>query len=156
GMASSVTAVAGVAILLLQYTRRRTTLARTMGIAFLLLAGMLFAYLPRGSTFALQCKLSEARPDAVGAAIHFAPRGEQFPTGRVAWSPANTTAVAIPLTVSGIPEGARARFEQLEFEIAGLEGNRWKTAVQPRTGPRDKFPVKAYLWPGDQNTGWQI
>src|SRR5262249_49175630 len=79
GMSSPVTGVAGIAILLLQYTRRRTPLARTMGIASLLLAGMLFAYVPRASTFALQCKLSEAKPNALAAAIRFAPQAGQLP-----------------------------------------------------------------------------
>jgi hypothetical protein len=116
-------AVTGVAIILLQYSRRRTEWARILGFATLLVAMALFMYLPKEFTSEVQCALSRAEIDTRKVSTQLAPGRHPSPL----WfeSP-NRELVAIPISVAGMRDGDSVRWELLALEIADTHGSRWK------------------------------
>src|SRR5439155_1011099 len=99
-----------VAVLVLQYARRRTILSRALAGAALVLAAALFVFTPREDTFALQCALSPISAASRAPSIHIAPRSEEPPSGlRQVFSPKSVVTLAIPIELSGITDGVKAR-----------------------------------------------
>src|SRR5438132_184882 len=79
GLALLTVAVAAVAVVVLQYARRRTIFSRTLAVAGLLIAAVLFACMPRNYTFALQGALSPVPVWSGSTSLHIAPRSEEPP-----------------------------------------------------------------------------
>lgn len=148
-------ALAAIAIVLLQYCTRRTTLSRILGVAAGLIAGALFVYISPEYTFTLRSAISPAHAEL---SLHLAPRQEELPRGW-AGSP-NRVTVALPIAISGIPESARARFEQLALEIVGPNGDRYRTAKSAVYAPFEKVMLEAYFLPSpfdnSQTPTWLI
>jgi hypothetical protein len=146
-----VLAVFGTAIVWSQYAHRWTAASRAMGLAAILLAASLFAYLPHSYTSALGCKPSPAPADGRALSIRLSSRNQPGPAARF---PRNIEQIRIPVVLSGIPEGVEAQFDQLTFEIIGPRGERWG-ANQERVR-WDVNTVGGWLWIEHPNgEGWQ-
>jgi len=157
GLALLAFAVAAVAVLVLQYARRRTILSRALAGAALVLAAALFGFTPREDTFALQCALSPISAASRAPSIHLAPRSEEPPSGlRQVFSPKSVVTLAIPIEVSGIPDGVQARCEQLGLEIASPRGDLYRAAALSRYVRPQGNTFQASISPYDRNPAWQI
>jgi hypothetical protein len=123
-------AVAGAAILSLQYFRRRANLARGLAVAALLAAGLIYIFIPREYVFRTQCALWGLRvypqPASTGVVIVRDPVVEQHLTRGLFRT---TALLSIPVQLSGMDQtiGASGRYsEQLDLEVIGMNGAKWK------------------------------
>src|SRR6266850_1738970 len=139
------------AIVMLQYARRWTAPSRALGLTAVLVAGMLFMYLPHSLSASLGCGLSQAPAAGHTLSIRLTPRNEPGPYGGY---PRNIEQIRIPVVVSGIPENTTVEFDPLAFAIIGPGGERWE-ANQPRER-LDAETVSGWLWVERANgEGWQ-
>jgi hypothetical protein len=129
GIALLILAAAAACILTLQYARRKTFAARTAGIAAMTAAILLFAYVPRRSTAAVQTKLAPLSGINVSLRIVEMPsyeaRGPVFGT---------RVEIAPPIEITGLPPDAFATLEQLSLEINA-----------PGEAPIHAAPVSPYI-----------
>ena len=140
-------------IVYFQYSRRWTAPSRAIGLAAILIAGTLFAYLPRSYTFALGCELARKPADGRAFSVRLASRNEPAPHDRY---PHNFEQVRIPVVISGIPEHAEVEFDQLAFDIIGPHGESWKMNRSPAIERGGPGSVNSWLWMQHPNgEGWQ-
>ena len=111
------------AIVMLQYARRWTAPSRALGLTAVLVAGMLFMYLPHSLSASLGCGLSQAPAAGHTLSIRLTPRNEPGPYGGYR---RNIEQIRIPVVVSGIPENTTVEFDPLAFAIIGPGGERWE------------------------------
>ncbi|MBZ5580339.1 MAG: hypothetical protein LAP40_27605 [Acidobacteriia bacterium] len=115
-------AAAGMAILYLQYQRRRTLLGRALAAIALAAGVLLYRSLPWPAAFQLQSQLS-AQPEA-GSAIHVALNSaaaifaQPVPRG-------NDALLHIPLSVSGVRSGVDVRFDGAAVTVRSAGGRKW-------------------------------
>jgi hypothetical protein len=121
---------AGLAIVLLQYTRRRTGYSRALGLGAILAAGALFTVLPKQFCAMVRYALPTGEAGRHQVAIRLG-SGKYRPAMPRQPQP-NRESVAIPIVVAGMPEVTRVRWEPLTFELAGAHGFRWNTVVLAR------------------------
>ncbi len=131
----------GTVIVLLQYSRRRTALSRLLGLGAILLAGMLFLYLPRSYTSAFG---SEAFPvPANGHASSVRVTSRDKPASYDGFR-RNVAQFRIRVIISGIPQDAEVEFDKLAFEIRSPRGESWKM----------NLPADPRRWGADTVSGW--
>jgi hypothetical protein len=130
-----------VAIIAMQYSTRRTYLARTVGVAAIVLGAASFAYIPSERTLALQCDMSPGKGDTQGFALTLNPGGE------LPWYPGSSRrmTVAIPVTLTGIPAEGRTIAQALDLTVSCQDGQVWKPS-------REQAPLSLR----DSGTGWQM
>jgi hypothetical protein len=121
-------AAAAILILLFQYTRRYTLLSRVTGAAGVAAAALLFFYLPKETTFGMEC--AEGRAPA-GVTIRFDPSQTLPPT----ILPRSRFTATLPIRVDGIADPKLANFDMLELEIELPDGTRWRTVAAGRHAP---------------------
>ena len=111
-------AAAAIAVLWLQYRRRRTLVSRTVGAAAAIAAGLWYAFAGPAYTFALRSTFS---PSGSDLALHLdtGPR-----TASPAWGFGNRLTVAIPISISGVPAGSQVRLVPLRLQVTGPDGAR--------------------------------
>ena len=144
GIAITPIAAASVAVMMLQYARRRVVLSRWIGIGAAGGAAALYALLPVTSTAAVRCALSPGTPSAGSLAIQFAP---DAPPPVLYRSASASRGVLVPLRISGAPSDVTTRFRQLALEIESRDGRRYgwrRYGTVPRWAPTDSS-VAAYL-----------
>jgi hypothetical protein len=111
-----VLAVAAIAILWLQYRRRRTLVSRTVGAAAAIAAGLWYAFAGPAYTFALRSTFS---PSGSDLALHL-DTGPRVPNP--AWGAGTWPTVAIPISISGVPAGSQVRLELLRTRVTAPGG----------------------------------
>jgi len=152
----AVIAAAAGGITLLQFTRRRTGAARVIGIASALAAGTMSAYMPVTYTFALR---SAMQPGPAQAVLRLVPPEERSSVPAPLWSGSEMITAALPVAISGIPHSAEYRVEQLEVEIVGPHGERYRTPKRSSYRPFDKVMLDTYMWSPkseDRSPSWLI
>lgn len=135
-------AITGAVMLFLQYSRRRTNLARGLAAVGLLGAGLTCIFVPREYVFRTQCVLLGLRiapqPASMGAVIGKKPNVRQHRTRALS---GNTAILWIPLRLSGMDQtlGMRGRYsEQLDLELIGSNGEKWRGPYFSFSGPFSK------------------
>lgn len=131
-------AVAALAIIWLQYRRRRAVLGRTVGIVVALLAGALTGLVPGSADYRARAML-HAAPGPVSLQLR-----PQVPwPGAVFWP--QRTGCVIPVTLKGIPAGAEYRIATLSLTVTTSDGRRFEsTTVTPRN-QFDKIQLDARI-----------
>jgi len=121
-------AVVAIAVFCLQYARRRTHLARTLAVAALLAAALVFALLPREYVFRVQCLLDgapvQSQPSSATVSIE-----TELVAGRDRpLLPVGAVELRIPVRVSGLgqpPGTGVVDVEQLGMHVQGPNGEQW-------------------------------
>ncbi len=130
-LVAALTLVAAAAILLLQYSRRRTWLSRGIVVVALVIAAFL-TYMPGWHTaFALQSRLSGQQVAATVVRIAFDPaRDPRTPTlmpERWTLFRPDVTPVPIPVRVTGIPPGMALYGDRAALTVSAPNGERWRS-----------------------------
>ena len=143
GLPLLVVAALALAIVWLQYARRRTVVARLAGIAALLIAAALYAWVPRSFTAAVECALSPAPLPASSLSLRVEPER----THQVFYSsPGRTVSVVIPIAFSGVPEGVYyRRLEQIALDVIAAGGERIAAGPAQRPSGPERPPLIAYF-----------
>ena len=121
-------AVMGSIILCVQYARRRTALARSVAVAALVAAGLVYVFIPSEYVFRAQCGMSGLQilpqPASAVVALAKAPGVRE----RRPLAVQGIVLLSIPVLVSGLdlaPGTNIGVVDQLALEIAGANGERW-------------------------------
>jgi hypothetical protein len=141
-------ACGAVVVIAVQYARRRTRLSRIIGLATAVFAGLLFSYLQPALTAHASAAL---HPAHATISLHLAPATAELPPGlRFSLSQSSPVQVAIPIAVSGIPDGVEVRPTQLTLEVAVPGGRRYRTSSPYRSDER--VDMDASLYASGNNT----
>jgi hypothetical protein len=142
-------AIGAAAVIAVQYARRRTRLSRIIGLGAAVFAGLLFSYLQPALTARATAALHPAHA-ALSLRLSHSPA--EFPPGlRYALSQTAPVQVAIPIKISGIPDGIELRTAQMTLEVAAPGGGRYRTPETYRSDER--VDVDANLFPSGVNAG---
>jgi hypothetical protein len=157
GFALSAVVLGAAAIVVVQYARRRATLARAIGGAALIAGAMVHLWLPREFSAVLQCGASPGDTIRDPVSVRFAP-GQHLVSGETPFPrwPGTNVIVAVPIEVSGLRQDTIAHFGQVALEVTGPSGQRFKAEWPTRTAPSRKIPFTGYIWPPNQPPKWQI
>jgi hypothetical protein len=139
------------AAVLLQYSRRRVALARTLAIAVFASAVLLAGYVPQRSITAAGC--SGGSEVAIRMSQHGHPDLARF-----SYSQPGMVSIAIPIAATGIRSGEISRFGLLSFEVKNEFGEHWSVSdmsIRPGGGPppRPDFLASMYMVEGEA-VGW--
>ena len=132
---TAVLAIAAVSIVLLQYRRRRTTLARIVAVSGGLAAGVLAALGVLGSLPPFGARTA-AVPEVIGAAptVGSAP-GSRIRMACYGETGAPRVYVDIPVVTSGFPKADHLGFTGLSVEVTGPNGVRYGNRPHVRFAP---------------------
>ena len=147
-------ATGAIAIVALQYFRRKTNRARFIGLAVACIAAAIFSWMPQTILWAARAEASRPR-EALSLAL--APGTLQSAFRRVGW-PVWRETVMIPLKLSGLPAGQRYRLEQLELEIVDADGQVYRWQPRYRYGAFERVLIDALIqrWPGPEDVSWLV
>jgi hypothetical protein len=152
-------AAGAIAVLMIQYVRRRTTVARILGIFSAALALILFAYVPRETTASVACSLSSGDADTRAVDVRMAGSREVPEQLRYLWSTDSGVRIALPLEVSGLPTDRVMRVEQLALEISLPGGERFRAAGDSRYSRAARpllFTASWTSYPSDTGPSYQL
>ena len=120
-LVGAVLAAAAIAVIPWQFARRKTWPSRLVGLAGVLVAELLLAFLP--SMFLARVR---AAVNPAGANISFhlrtvsmADLHSRIVGNPLFWAPAGLVAMAVPLNVMGFPKGTRGLFDQEMLDLIG-------------------------------------
>jgi hypothetical protein len=155
-LALAALASGSVAVALLQYARRRTTVSRAVAVAAALVAALVYGWMPREVSAAARCALSPAWTTGSAISIRFSP-GREAPPDIVRYYPRwrDGVMIAIPVDLSGVSANVPAHFAQLAFEIEGGHDGRYEMRWPTRAEPAPKSLLEAWLHPYD-HPAWQV
>lgn len=120
---------ASAAILLVQYVRRQTRLSRGI-LAAALLIGVFLAWMPGWHmAFALQTRLGGQHVADTVARIAFDPARDPRtrPTDGSEWPGQNVYGIAIPVRITGIPDGMALYSDRATVSVETPAGRRWNS-----------------------------
>src|SRR6202022_2722875 len=126
-----VLALSAIAVLLCQYSKRKSTFARALAVFGLSLAVALPLLLPRSAFYNLQFELSSLTANESAVHIALDPTRSR-PTARTTDHLAATAEVDLPLQVTGAPEGLDLIADYLTVTIERSEGKTWQDAGRAR------------------------
>ena len=145
-LAALVLALPACALVLVQYARRRTVPARIAGTAAVVLAGLLFGYLP--STFTNRVRAMLYPAHVIVVHLSSSPQ-ESYPYNSDNGS--GPVQVGLPLTVSGLSATSDVQFGRPTLEIVGPEGQRYRTPARSPSRNFATIDLDAYTNFGLQN-----
>ena len=125
----AVLAPATLAILVWQYARRKTTFARSLAVAAVVLVALGNSLLPWTAAFALQSRLSRLPVDPASLRIDF-DSAKQW-AARALIEKGDRVWVEIPIKIAGIPAGMSPRLDGVIMAIQAPDGSTWSADQQP-------------------------
>ena len=135
-----VLALAAIAIVLVQYAKRRALIARVLAVAAALTAGSVSAYMPPRVEYAMRGDSGQAPPRITLRTA--------APNERLLRSPRGLPSLAdvvIPISVNPTERDGLFHFRDLDLEIATSNGARMRN-VRIRPGdPTQKIPFSAFI-----------
>ena len=141
-------AIGAAAVIAVQYARRQTRLSRIIGLGAAVFAGLLFSYLQPALTARASAAL---HPAHAALSLRLAPATEELPSGlRFSLNQLSPVEIAIPIAVSGVPDGVELRTAQMTLEVAAPGGRRYRTPETYRADER--VDVDAGLYTSGNNT----
>jgi hypothetical protein len=124
----AVLALAALAILVWQYARRRTAVARSLAVAAVVLVA-LDVLIPWTAAFALQSRLSKQPIDPASLRVDF-DSAKQW-AARALIEKGDRVWVEIPIKLAGIPAGMSATPDGAIMTIEASDGSIWQADRQP-------------------------
>jgi hypothetical protein len=139
-------AVGAIAIIWLQYRRRPAVIARVVGIATVLIVGVLTTLVPESADYRVRALL---HPIQTPLFLRIEPRTEAL---GISWS---ASTVVLPLRLSGLPMGAPFRTAALSITVTAPDGRRYQSATFTPDTQFEKVQLEAGLfpYPYDGNSG---
>ena len=135
-----VIAGAAIAVIAIQYARRRVTSARFIAVAGAIAAVTISTWLPVQAEYAFggastppRITLREAVPNE--ALLRSLGRGAQ-------------RTVVIPIAIERAPGGEKLAVSMVEVEITSAGGKRFRSVRPSPNRPFEKVPIMAFLYPG--------
>jgi hypothetical protein len=125
----TVVALAALAILVWQYASRRTTIARWLALAAVVVVALGDALMPWTAAFALQSRLSSQPIDPASLRIDF-DSARQW-AARALIEKGDRVWIEIPIKLSGIPAGLSPRYDGVIMAIEAPDGSTWPADRQP-------------------------
>jgi hypothetical protein len=125
----TVVALAALAILVWQYASRRTTIARWLALAAVVVVALGDALMPWTAAFALQSRLSSQPIDPASLRIDF-DSAKQW-AARALIEKGDRVWIEIPIKLSGIPAGLSPRYDGVIMAIEAPDGSTWPADRQP-------------------------
>jgi hypothetical protein len=110
--------VFSVLILYWQYKRRITRKSRIAGLAGVLVATAAFAFIPLGTAFDVQSRLSKRSLDQFALTLSLNPNSK----GPVQWQRPGVVEVDLPIKVSGLPSGLDIKIDAAQVILRGADG----------------------------------
>jgi hypothetical protein len=128
-----------------QYARRRTVIARALGLGALLVAAAMFLHLPRELTASLRASATSV------------PRLELRPAEDAMTNPGasfirSLTGLSIPVRLAGVPGERLFTATLLSLEVSDGESFHWKASERESASPIPK-PMRGGLWLGEYRSG---
>ena len=115
------------AILYVQYRKRRTFLSRAAAIAGAALAAISYWYLPWAPAWGLQSRLSKQVIESSALRVSLDPKTIRFvPRKAQTWE---NVEVYLPMTLTGIPDSLDVRTDAIAITLVALDGRAWKTGL---------------------------
>ena len=150
---SAITALFGVSICVLQYSRRATTPARWLVACGVVAPYVLTTIVPWGAAFALIARRSPAVDPAV-IRLSLDPGGEPHAwiRGQTPWRNHDIIGVTLPIQVDGVPTGKEAYSDHISVTVEAPGGETWSSGwssvaeIYGETAPRF---LNRRLLPGD-------
>jgi hypothetical protein len=137
-----------IAIIWLQYRRRPAVIARTVGIAAVLIAGALTGLVPESADYQARALL---HPNWTPLTLRTEPRAR--PLGFYYGS---GISVRIPVALSGLPAGAAYRTAALRLTVTAPDGRRYSSTTFTPDNQFEKVQLEASLdhaYPYDADAG---
>jgi len=135
-------AIGAAAVIAIQYARRQTRLSRIIGLATAVFAGLLFSYLRPALTARASAAL---HPAHAALSLGLAPATAELPPGlRYSLNQPSPVLIAIPIAVSGIPDGVEVRPTQLTLEVSAPGGRRYQSPSTYRADERVDVDADLY------------
>ncbi len=127
----TIIAVVTLSVVGLQYTRRTTTLARSLAAAGWALAAFVGSLIPWTGAFAIQSKFSKRTIEAASVQVSL----DSGRTWMIHASPieGDRMQVSLPIRVSGVPASTEAKVEGISFRIEAENGDSWSSRQPPPT-----------------------
>jgi hypothetical protein len=122
-------AVAASAILVWQYSARRTAQARFLAAAAAMLAVLGLAFIPGSAAFKIQSWLSKRTLDASVARVDF-DSGSKWLTRAVAEKD-DRVRIELPLNIAALPSGMAAKPEGFSVQLQAPDGTTWRADQVP-------------------------
>ena len=141
---ASIVAIAAIAIVVLQYRRRKLALARTSAVATAMLAGALLVYLPES----YDDRLHAALHPAPTLALHMEQRKQDTPLNM---APFTRRTVALTVALSGVPGGARYHIGPVDLTVSTADGGHFPNTIRTLNNQDENVPLDAgvYRFPYD-------
>src|SRR5882762_1114782 len=139
-----VISVAASAILVLQYSMRRTAAARALAVAAGILAVLGMTLIPWSAAFRIQSWLSKQGVDQSLAHVDF-DFGNRWLT-RAVIEGGDRVRVELPLNITGLPPGMIAKPEGFSVQLQAADGTMWQSDQLPlkhTTNIGQKFSLQA-------------
>ncbi|HTF23030.1 MAG TPA: hypothetical protein VK937_03815 [Candidatus Limnocylindria bacterium] len=124
-----VISIAGLAILVWQYSMRRTAAARSLAVATGILAVLGMMLIPWSAAFRIQSWLSKQRVDQSLVHVDF-DLGNRWLT-RAVIEGGDRVRVELPLNITGLPPGMIAKPEGFSVQLQASDGTMWQADQLP-------------------------
>ena len=125
---ASLTLAAAVAVLLLQYFRRRLWLSRSILATAVVLSALPWWAPGWDTAFALQTRLSEVVAGSVARIIFDPARDPRTsPPSNSSWQRQDVGPISIPVRVTGIPAGMALYSDRARVTVGTPNGRKWKS-----------------------------
>lgn len=124
-----VLAVATLAVLIWQYSRRRTAATRFLAVAAGILAVAGMALIPWSAAFRIQSWFSKQRLDQSSVHVDF-DSGSKWLI-RAAGGRNDRVRVALPLQITGLPPGMKAKVQGFVVSLQAPDGTMWEVDQRP-------------------------
>jgi hypothetical protein len=124
-----VISIAGLAVLVWQYSMRRTAAARSLAVATGILAVLGMTLIPWSAAFRIQSWLSKQRVDQSWAHVDF-DSGNRWLT-RAVIEGGDRVRVELPLNITGLPPAMIAKPEGFSVQLQARDGTMWQADQLP-------------------------
>jgi hypothetical protein len=147
-LVASMVALAAIAILGLQYRRRKPAVARTVASVTALVAGVWLSFVPEIVDYRLRALLHPAAQ----LALHMEQRKLDVPGQMVL--PFRRTTVALPVALSGLPAGAHYYAGPVDLTVTMPDGSRLRNTILTPDDDAEKVLLDAevYRYPYKSDT----
>jgi hypothetical protein len=136
---ASMVAVGAIAVLGVQYRRRRRSIGGTVALVTGLSAGVLFGYVPDTFDYRVRAVLHPAA--ALGLRIDRRP--PDVPRGM---APGQRETVAIPVALSGVPAGALYHIGPVDLTLSTRDGSWYRSTTATQANQYEKVLLDAALY----------